>query len=91
MGGRLKLTLVRRNRAGHINAKVLELSHDHWFGDQIALEALVRFSDEELKHQELFRRIETLVAERMPPGYRFTPQPDGVAGRWSSLLHERQF
>ena len=25
-----------------INAKVLELSHDHWFGDQIALEALVR-------------------------------------------------
>jgi hypothetical protein len=37
-----------------INAKVLELSHDHWFGDQ--LEALVRFSDEELKHQALFRR-----------------------------------
>ena len=34
-----------------INAKVLELSHDHWFGDQVALEALVRFSDEELKHQ----------------------------------------
>ena len=28
-----------------INAKVLELSHDHWFGDQVALEALVRFSD----------------------------------------------
>src|SRR5262245_65316560 len=27
-----------------INAKVLELSHDHWFGDQVALEALVRFS-----------------------------------------------
>src|SRR5262249_21611434 len=27
-----------------INAKVLELSHEHWFGDQIALEALVRFS-----------------------------------------------
>jgi hypothetical protein len=63
----------------YINAKVLELSQDHWFGDQIALEALVRFSDEELKHQELFRRIEKLAAERMPPGYRFTPQPDGVA------------
>src|SRR5215203_1032853 len=41
-----------------INAKVLELSHDHWFGDQVALEALVRFSDEELKHQALFRRID---------------------------------
>jgi hypothetical protein len=24
-----------------INAKVLELSHEHWFGDQNALEALV--------------------------------------------------
>jgi hypothetical protein len=64
----------------YINAKVLELSRDHWFGDQTALEALVRFSDEELKHQELFRRIEKLVAETMPPGYRFRPQPDAVAG-----------
>jgi hypothetical protein len=63
----------------YINAKVLELSVDHWFGDQTALEALVRFSDEELKHQELFRRIENLVAETMPPGYRFTPKPDEVA------------
>jgi hypothetical protein len=63
----------------YINAKVLELSHDHWFGDQTALEALVRFSDEELKHQELFRRIENLVADAMPPGYRFIPQPDPVA------------
>ena len=31
-----------------INAKVLELSRDHWFGDQTALEALIRFCDEEL-------------------------------------------
>ena len=44
-----------------INAKVLELSHDHWFGDQVALEALVRFSDEELKHQALFRRIDAMA------------------------------
>jgi hypothetical protein len=63
----------------YINAKVLELSHDHWFGDQTALEALVRFGDEELKHQELFRRIENLAAEKMPPGYRFSPQPNEVA------------
>ena len=41
-----------------INCKVLELSQHHWTGDQVALEALVRFSDEELKHQELFRRSE---------------------------------
>src|SRR5690349_22220673 len=26
-----------------ISAKVSELSHDHWLGDQVALEALVRF------------------------------------------------
>jgi hypothetical protein len=62
-----------------INAKVLEISRDHWFGDQTALEALVRFSDEELKHQELFRRIEELAAETMLPGYRFMPKPDEVA------------
>src|SRR5262245_15970036 len=54
----------------YIDAKVLEISRDHWFGDQIALEALVRFSDEELKHQELFRRVEKLVADTMPPGYQ---------------------
>ena len=63
----------------YIDAKVLEISHDYWLGDQTALEALVRFSDEELKHQELFRRIEKLAAETMLPGYRFTPQPNGVA------------
>jgi len=62
-----------------INAKVLEISREHWLGDQTALEALVRFSDEELKHQELFRRIEKLAAETMPAGYRFMPQPDEVA------------
>lgn len=62
-----------------INAKVLELSHDHWFGDQIALEALVRFSDEELKHQALFRRIDTLIGEVLPAGYRFDIDPNGVA------------
>jgi len=62
-----------------INAKVLELSRDHWFGDQIVLEALVRFSDEELKHQALFRRIETLVGDVMPDGYRFEFDPDAVA------------
>jgi hypothetical protein len=62
-----------------INAKVLELSHDHWFGDQIALEALVRFSDEELKHQALFRRIDAMAGEVLPDGYRFDIDPNGVA------------
>jgi hypothetical protein len=62
-----------------IGAKVLEISRGHWLGDQVALEALVRFTDEELKHQELFRRLETMIAAGMPPGYRFVPQPNDVA------------
>ena len=62
-----------------ICAKVIDVSRDHAFGDQVALEALVRFSDEELKHQELFRRIELLTAEGMPAGYQFQPQPNDVA------------
>jgi hypothetical protein len=62
-----------------INAKVLELSRDHWLGDQIALEALVGFSQEELKHQEMFRRIEQMIAAGMPEGYRFAARPDRVA------------
>src|SRR5262245_34559107 len=62
-----------------INAKVLELSREHWLGDQKALEALVRFSDEELKHQELFRRLEAMIAAGMPAGYRFVLRPNEVA------------
>ena len=62
-----------------INAKILEISHRHYLGDQVALEALVRFSDEELKHQELFRRVEALAAGDLPEGYRFVLEPNEVA------------
>ena len=62
-----------------VNAKVLELSHDHTLGNQTALEALVRFSDEELKHQEMFRRLERLAGAQMAPGYTFLPDPNEVA------------
>jgi hypothetical protein len=61
-----------------IVGKILELTRSHWLSDQVALEALVRFSDEELKHQELFRRIETMMTG-MPEGYRFLHRPDDVA------------
>ena len=64
----------------YIGAKVLEISEDHWLGDQVALEALVRLADEELKHQALFRRLEEMAASGMPQGYRFVPQPNEVAG-----------
>jgi hypothetical protein len=69
-----------------VNAKVLEVSQDHWFGDQSALEALVRFSEEELKHQALFRRIESLIDDVLPPGYHFVADAD-VVGR--TVLEKR--
>ena len=63
-----------------ITAKLLEIGRDHWLGDQNALEALVRFSDEELKHQTLFRRIESMMGTTLPAGYRFDVDPNQVAG-----------
>ena len=63
----------------YIDAKTLELTRDYRFGDQVALEALVRFSDEELKHQELFRRVEALAASAMPRGYASVADPNAVA------------
>jgi len=62
-----------------IGAKMLELSRDHWLGDQAALEALVRFTEEELKHQELFRRIEVMIGAGMPAGYSLLPRANEVA------------
>ena len=64
-----------------IGAKMLEVSSAHALGDQIALEALVRFTDEEMKHQELFRRIERLAAACMPHGYRFAVDANKLAER----------
>jgi hypothetical protein len=62
-----------------IGAKILEVSRGHALGDQTALEALVRFTDEELKHQELFRRLETMIGSGMPEGYRVGPSANEVA------------
>lgn len=62
-----------------IAAKVLAVSRTHWLGSQTALEALVRMTDEELKHQELFRRLEEMMAKQMPLGYKRTADPDAVA------------
>ena len=62
-----------------ISAKMLDISRDHWLGDQVAFEALVRLTDEELKHQELFRRLEAMMAADMPAGYVCTAEPNAVA------------
>jgi len=64
----------------YIAAKTLDLAAGHRLGDQVALEALVRLTDEELKHQALFRMLEEMAAAVMPPGYVFVPEPDAVAG-----------
>jgi len=62
-----------------ISAKMLDLGRAHTFGDQLALEALVRFSNDEIKHQELFRRIETMIGAQLPAGYRQVAEPNDVA------------
>ncbi len=75
-----------------ITAKQLEVGLEHAMGDQHALEAMIRFSDEEVKHQALFRRIEKMMAQTMPDGYRFDVDADTVAravlgkSSWAVLL-----
>ena len=45
----------------------------------------MRFSDEELKHQALFRRIDAMMGGMLPAGYRFDVDPDGSpAPCWAS-------
>ena len=63
----------------YINAKVVEAQQQYLMGDQVALEAMVRFSDEEIKHQKLFRRVDEMIASGMPEGYTFDANPDAVA------------
>ena len=62
-----------------IGAKMTEVGRGHALGDQTAFEAIVRFTDEELKHQALFRRIEEMLAVQMPVGYACAAEPNAVA------------
>src|SRR6187455_3044429 len=62
-----------------ISAKMLDQGRAHALDDQHALEALVRFTGDEIKHQELFRRMEVMIGEQMPPGYRQMANPGDVA------------
>jgi hypothetical protein len=62
-----------------IGAKTAELGRGHALGDQVAFEALVRLTDEELKHQEMFRRLDLMAAAGMPSGYAFLPEANDVA------------
>ena len=62
-----------------IAAKVMQLAQAKALDDQVALEALVRMTDEELKHQALFRRLESMMAADMPAGYVMTADANAVA------------
>ena len=62
-----------------ISAKMLDQGRAHALDDQHALEALVRFTNDEIKHQELFRRVEQSIGEQMTMGYRQMANPNDVA------------
>jgi len=62
-----------------ISAKMLDQGRHHALQNQSAFEGLVRFSNEEIKHQELFRRMEQMMEAVMPPGYRQVADPSEVA------------
>lgn len=62
-----------------IGAKKLELCADYALGEPALIAALVRSSEEELEHQELFRAVEAATGAWMPPGYAFTHDPSAVA------------
>ena len=62
-----------------ISAKMLDQGRARALEDQNALEALVRFTTDELKHQELFRRMEAMIGAQVPPGYRQVADPNDVA------------
>src|SRR5262245_57923852 len=62
-----------------ISAKMIDQGRGYAFGDQSAFEALVRFSNEEIKHQELFRRMETMMDPHLPAGYRQVADPNDIA------------
>lgn len=62
-----------------INAQVIDLSANKAITNQIQLEALMRFSAEELKHQQMFQAMEDAMEQKMPKGYIKTADSDQVA------------
>ena len=74
-----------------IGATALLQAQRHVHGDAAAVESLVRFANDELKHQELFRRLDRMMHARMPHGYTIVAAPEqfarAVLGRsaWSLL------
>jgi hypothetical protein len=65
-----------------------EVAADVWHGDRTHLRALFRFSEEELKHQQLFRRAERVLEESCgyPFGRHFDEQNRRAAKMTNALL-----
>jgi hypothetical protein len=59
--------------------RMLEICHDDAFGNQVVLEALVRYADKKLGHQWLFRRIDQMIGVGLPAGYEFVLEPHVLA------------
>jgi hypothetical protein len=74
-----------------IGANMLEVSRAYLLGEQETLEPLVAYTQEEIRHQQLFARIELMMAGAMAQGYRFEPRATDVTwlvlgrSRWSVL------
>jgi hypothetical protein len=74
-----------------IGAKIPDLAREHARTDRLASTHLPRLPDDERKHEELFARIDRLLGEAMPNGYRFVGQSDlatsFVSGKstWAAL------
>ena len=56
-----------------IGATVLLRARVQVFDDRTAVESLVRFANDELKHRELFSRLELLMGDGMAAGYALHP------------------
>lgn len=76
---------------GFINDKVREISFRNE-SDSVAIKSLLQgFSEDEMKHQRLFRRVEAMIDYGMPTGYRFVPRANELTSiilsksNWSVL------
>ena len=58
---------------------ITEEAMDDAYGDEVRLRALLRFAEEELKHQELFRRSIGLVNQGLGAECGLIPDREGVA------------
>jgi hypothetical protein len=85
---RLKLNQVRGNAYAHvfqfveeyIVATCMQHAQAEVFGDELSLRAMLRFAEEEVKHQLLFKRFQALFAKGFGTPCRGIPSQEAVAG-----------